>query len=119
MVNGTLADFQLTQARLAQMATTIDVESVLTCCAAWQRDQGHNVTRQAAMAKRVATEGTRQLIDAAVQKFGGLGVMSEVPVERLYREIRALCIDEGATKVQQLIIARKLLKDLTSETKGA
>jgi acyl-CoA dehydrogenase len=111
MFNGVLADFQLTQAKLAQMATTIDSAALLTYRAAWQRDQGHAVTREAAMAKMVATEGAQQVIDAAVQLFGGLGVVSEVPVERLYREIRALRIYEGATEVQQLIIARELLKE--------
>jgi alkylation response protein AidB-like acyl-CoA dehydrogenase len=107
-----LADFQLTQAKLAKMATTIDSAALLTYRAAWMRDQGHNVTREAAMAKMMATEGAQQVIDAAVQMFGGRGVVSEVPVERLYREIRALRIYEGATEVQQLIIARELLKDM-------
>jgi len=106
-----LADFQLTQASLAKMATTIDSAALLTYRAAWMRDQGHNVTREAAMAKMAATEGAQQVIDAALQLFGGLGVVSEQPVERLYREIRALRIYEGATEVQQLIIARELLKD--------
>ena len=107
-----LADFQLTQAKLATMATTIDSAALLTYRAAWMRDQGHNVTREAAMAKMSATEGAQQVIDAAVQMFGGRGVVSEEPVERLYREIRALRIYEGATEVQQLIIARELLKDM-------
>ena len=74
MFNGALADFQLTQAKLAQMATTIDSAALLTYRAAWQRDQGRNVTREAAMAKLAATEGAQQVIDAAVQIFGGLGV---------------------------------------------
>jgi acyl-CoA dehydrogenase len=108
---GVLADFQLTQAKLATMATTIDCAALLTYRAAWQRDQGHNVTREAAMAKLAATEGAQQVIDAAVQICGGLGVTSGQPVERLYREIRSLRIYEGATEVQQLIIARELLKD--------
>ncbi len=112
MFSGVLADFQLTQAKLAQMATTIDSAALLTYRAAWQRDQGHNVTREAAMAKMVATEGAQQVIDAAVQIWGGLGVVSEIPVERLYREIRSLRIYEGATEVQQLIIARELLRDV-------
>ena len=112
MFGGVLADFQLTQAKLAQMATTIDSAALLTYRAAWQRDQGRNVTREAAMAKLAATEGAQQVIDAAVQIFGGLGVVSEQPVERLYREIRSLRIYEGATEVQQLIIARELLKDV-------
>jgi acyl-CoA dehydrogenase len=107
-----LSDFQLTQARLAKMATTIDSAALLTYRAAWLRDQGQNVTREAAMAKMMATEGAQQVIDAAVQMFGGRGVVSEMPVERLYREIRALRIYEGATEVQQLIIARELLKDI-------
>jgi acyl-CoA dehydrogenase len=111
MFNGVLSDFQLTQAKLAQMATTIDSAALLTYRAAWQRDQGGNVTKEAAMAKMVATEGAQRVIDAAVQLWGGLGVVSEVPVERLYREIRALRIYEGATEVQQLIIARELLRN--------
>jgi acyl-CoA dehydrogenase len=107
-----LSDFQLTQAKLAKMATIIDSAALLTYRAAWLRDQGQNVTREAAMAKMMATEGAQQVIDAAVQLFGGRGVVSEQPVERLYREIRALRIYEGATEVQQLIIAREMLKDL-------
>jgi len=110
MFGQTLADFQLTQSKLAQMATTIDSAALLTYRAAWERDQGRNVTAAAAMAKLTATEGAQQVIDAAVQLFGGLGVTSGHPVERLYREIRSLRIYEGATEVQQLIIGRELLK---------
>ncbi len=77
-----LADFQLTQAKLAQMATTIDSAALLTYRAAWQRDQGRNVTREAAMAKMAATEGAQQVIDAAVQLWGGAGVVSGEVVER-------------------------------------
>lgn len=115
MFDGVLADFQLTQAKLAQMATTIDGAALLTYRAAWQRDQGRNVTREAAMAKLAATEGAQQVIDAAVQIWGGRGVESGQPVEQLYREIRALRIYEGASEVQQLIIARELLKDLRAQ----
>jgi acyl-CoA dehydrogenase len=111
MFGGRLADFQLTQAKLAQMALTIDSAALLVYRAAWERDQGLNVTRQAAMAKLAATEGAQQVIDAAVQLFGGLGVTSGMPVERLYREIRSLRIYEGATEVQQLIIGRDLIKE--------
>lgn len=110
MFNQRLADFQLTQARLAQMALTVDSAALLTYRAAWQRDQGHPVTQEAAMAKLAATEGAQQVIDAALQMWGGLGVVSGQPVEMLYREIRALRIYEGASEVQQLIIARELLK---------
>jgi acyl-CoA dehydrogenase len=111
MFNQTLADFQLTQAKLAQMAATIDSSALLVYRAAWQRDQGRNVTQEAAMAKMCATEGAQQVIDAAVQMFGGQGVRRGEIVESLYREIRALRIYEGATEVQQLIIARELLKE--------
>jgi acyl-CoA dehydrogenase len=112
MFNQTLADFQLTQAKLAQMALTIDSAALLVYRAAWLRDQGATVTKEAAMAKLAATEGAQQVIDAAVQMFGGLGVTTGQPVEQLYREIRSLRIYEGASEVQQLIIARELLKEL-------
>ncbi len=119
MFGKTLADFQLTQAKLAQMATGIDAAALLTYRAAWQRDQGQRVTKEAAMAKLTATETAQQVIDAAVQMFGGLGVVSEQPVERLYREIRALRIYEGASEVQQLIIARELLGNLADSSKSS
>jgi alkylation response protein AidB-like acyl-CoA dehydrogenase len=119
MFNQTLADFQLTQAKLAQMATTIDSSALLTYRAAWLRDQGKPVTREAAMAKMTATEGAQQVIDAAVQIWGGMGVVSGHIVERLYREIRSLRIYEGATEVQQLIIARDLLKEVSTGSRHA
>lgn len=109
MFGKTLADFQLTQAKLAQMATGIDAAALLTYRAAWMRDGGKRVTREAAMAKLTATETAQQVIDAAVQLFGGQGVVSGETVETLYREIRALRIYEGASEVQLLIIARELL----------
>ncbi|WLI91586.1 acyl-CoA dehydrogenase family protein [Massilia sp. R2A-15] len=118
MFGKTLADFQLTQAKLAQMATGIDAAALLTYRAAWQRDRGERVTREAAMAKLTATETAQQVIDAALQMFGGLGVVSGQPVEKLYREIRALRIYEGATEVQQLIIARELLDDVGVKPQG-
>ncbi|RZT04557.1 acyl-CoA dehydrogenase [Duganella sp. CF402] len=111
MFGQVLADFQLTQAKLAEMATGIDTSALLTYRAAWQRDQGGKVTKEAAMAKLHATETAQQVIDAALQMFGGLGVVSGQTVESLYREIRALRIYEGATEVQQLVIARELLKE--------
>ena len=111
MFGKTLADFQLTQAKLAKMATDIDASALLTYRAAWQRDRGQPVTVEAAMAKMVATESAQRIIDDAVQILGALGVVHNNPVERLYREIRPLRIYEGATEVQQLIIARGILKD--------
>jgi len=110
MFGTTLADLQITQAKLAEMATGIDAAALLTYRAAWQRDQGQSVTREAAMAKMAATETAQDVIDAAVQMCGAAGVVSGAPVERLYREIRALRIYEGATEVQGLIIAREMLK---------
>jgi len=113
-----LSDFQLTQAKLADMATGIDAAALLTYRAAWQRDAGRTVTREAAMAKLTATETAQQVIDAALQLFGGMGVVSGQPVERLYREIRALRIYEGASEVQQLIIARELLRAAAAPNGG-
>jgi acyl-CoA dehydrogenase len=117
MFGGVLADFQLTQAALADMATDIDASMLLTYRAAWLRDTatqrgapGERQTREAAMAKMVATESAQRVIDSAVQLFGGLGVKKGSVVESLYREIRALRIYEGATEVQKLIIGRDLLK---------
>jgi acyl-CoA dehydrogenase len=109
MFGQTLADFQLTQAKLASMATSIDAAALLTYRAAWLRDQGQRVTVEAAMAKLTATETAQQVIDAAVQIFGALGVATDQTVERLYREIRPLRIYEGATEVQQLVIARGII----------
>jgi acyl-CoA dehydrogenase len=111
MFGGALADLQLTQAALGEMATEIDAAALLTYRAAWRRDaQGLPTTREAAMAKMAATETAQRVIDRAVQMFGGRGVKRGEIVESLYREIRALRIYEGATEVQKLIVARELLK---------
>lgn len=111
MFGATLADLQLTQAALGDMASGIDAAALLVWRAAWRRDvQKLPTTREAAMAKMMATETAQQVIDRAVQLFGGRGVRSGEIVERLYREIRALRIYEGATEVQKLIIGRELLK---------
>jgi acyl-CoA dehydrogenase len=110
--NGTLADNAVTQANLAEMALAIDASALLIYRAAWQQDmhQGNN-RRAAAMAKLHATESAQRVIDMAVQLHGGLGVTRGVPVEALYRDIRALRIYEGASEVQRQIIARDLLKE--------
>ncbi|MFM8691115.1 MAG: acyl-CoA dehydrogenase family protein [Limnohabitans sp.] len=105
-----LADFQITQTKIAQMATMLDAATLLTYRAAWLRDQGQRITREAAMAKMTATENAQQIIDMAVQIHGGMGVKKGQIVESLYREIRALRIYEGATEVQQLIIGKDVLK---------
>ncbi|WP_113408190.1 acyl-CoA dehydrogenase family protein [Hyphomicrobiales bacterium] len=111
MFGAALADLQLTQAALGDMATGIDAAALLTYRAAWRRDvQRLPTTREAAMAKMTATETAQSVIDRAVQLFGGRGVKSGEITEKLYREIRALRIYEGATEVQKLIVARELLK---------
>jgi alkylation response protein AidB-like acyl-CoA dehydrogenase len=106
MFGARLADLQMTQARLADMATAIDAAALLTYRAAWQIDQGRPATREAAMAKLFSTENAQQVIDGAVQLFGARGVQKGEIVESLYREIRALRIYEGASEIQKLVIAR-------------
>ena len=107
-----LAEFQLTQARLAEMAAAIDAAALLVYRAAWTHDQGaERVTREAAMAKLVATESAQQVIDGAVQLLGARGVVAGTAVERLYREIRALRIYEGTSEIQKLVIAGQVLRD--------
>jgi len=111
MFGKTLAEFQLTQLKIGEMAEQIDASALLVYRAAWTKDVlGTRVTREAAMAKLHATESAQQVIDAAVQLFGGLGVVRGMPVERLYREIRALRIYEGASEVLKLIIGAKTLE---------
>ncbi|MEI6025549.1 MAG: acyl-CoA dehydrogenase family protein [Betaproteobacteria bacterium] len=110
MFGQTLADFQLTQAALGEMASAVDAAALLTYRAAWLRDvKGVRTTREAAMAKMTATENAQRVIDRALQMHGGLGVVVGSAVESLYREIRALRIYEGATEVQQLIVGRDVL----------
>ena len=107
-----LAAFQMTQQKLADMATEIDAAALLIYRAAWTKDcVAERVTREAAMAKMYATEAAQRVIDAAVQLHGGMGVVSGVPVERLYREIRALRIYEGTTEIQKLVIASQVLAE--------
>ena len=116
-----LQDFQLTQARIAEMATAIDASALLVYRAAWTRDRGApRVTREAAMAKMYATEAAQRVIDDAVQLLGGRGVVAGSPVEQLYREIRSLRIYEGTTEVQKLVIAAQVLEawGKTAKTDG-
>ncbi len=112
LFGGRLADLQLTQAALADMATAVDASALLIYRAAWLRDSGQpRITREASMAKLFATEQAQKVIDRAVQLFGGEGVRAGSLVERLYREIRALRIYEGASEIQQLLIARHELRE--------
>ena len=110
-VGGTpLADLQMVQGHIADMALEIDASALLIYRAAWTRDMGAaRITREAAMAKLYATEAAQRIIDMAVQLHGGDGVRSGFAVESLYREIRALRIYEGASDVQRIVIARAVL----------
>lgn len=109
---GALADLQMVQAHLAEMALRVDASALLVYRAAWAKDRGApRVTREAAMAKLFATDEAQKVIDAAVQLHGGDGVRAGAVVERLYRDIRALRIYEGASDVQKVIIARATLAE--------
>ncbi|UUZ65105.1 acyl-CoA dehydrogenase [Polaromonas sp. P1-6] len=116
MFGQTLADFQLTQAKLGEMAALVDAAALLTYRAAWMRDEserlgsGARITAEAAMAKMTATENAQRVIDMALQMHGGLGVKVGTKVESLYHDIRSLRIYEGATEVQQLIIGKAVLQ---------
>ena len=110
--NGTLADNAITQSKLAEMVLDVETSALLVYRAAWLRDvKGLRNSREAALAKLHATDSAQSVIDKAVQMFGGLGVTRGVPVERLYREIRALRIYEGASEVQKIVIARAHLAE--------
>jgi len=117
MFGKALSEFQLTQVKLGEMALAVDASALLIYRAAWTKDVlGTRVTREASMAKLFATESAQQVIDAAVQVFGGLGVVRGMTVERLYREVRALRIYEGASEVLKLIIGNQVLASM--ETKA-
>jgi alkylation response protein AidB-like acyl-CoA dehydrogenase len=108
-----LAEHQLTQARLADMALDIDASALLVYRAAWAGDCGDGrITREAAMAKLFATEAAQRVVDGAVQLFGGRGVAVGEIAERLYREVRSLRIYEGTSEIQRLVIAAQLLAGL-------
>ncbi len=107
-----LAEFQMTQQKIADMATDVDASALLVYRAAWAKDNGADrVTREAAMAKMYATEAAQRVIDNAVQIFGSQGVVSGCPVEQLYRDVRPLRIYEGTTEIQKIIVARETLKE--------
>jgi acyl-CoA dehydrogenase len=107
-----LAEFQLIQEKLADMAVKIDAAALLVYRAAWTKDTRPQarITREAAMAKLYATEAAQEIVDQAVQIFGGAGVVAGATVERLYREVRALRIYEGTSEIQKLVIASQILK---------
>jgi acyl-CoA dehydrogenase len=106
-----LADFQMTQGALADMATELEAARLLVYRAAWLKDQGQpRLTRESAMAKLFATEAAQRIVDRAVQIHGGCGVERGSVVERLYREVRPLRIYEGTSEIQRVVIARQVLE---------
>ncbi|HEX9647976.1 MAG TPA: acyl-CoA dehydrogenase family protein [Alphaproteobacteria bacterium] len=106
-----IAEHQLIQAKIADMACAVDAAALLVYRAAWAADRGGaRIAREAAMAKLFATEAAQSVVDHAVQIFGGLGVVAGSVPERLYREVRALRIYEGTSEIQRLIVANETLK---------
>ena len=107
-----LSRFQATRFTLADMATELAASRLLVHQAAQAKDQGHGeIASWSSMAKLFATETAQRVIDRALQLHGGMGLVAGAPVERLYREIRALRIYEGTSEIQRMIIARALLGD--------
>ncbi len=106
-----LKAFQITQGKIGEMALGLDAAALLVYRAAWKKDTrtSEPITREAAMAKLAATETAQKVIDEAVQLFGGMGVVCNMPVEVLYREIRALRIYEGTSEIQKLVIAKDVM----------
>jgi acyl-CoA dehydrogenase len=114
-----LAQFQGTQFKLAEMATDLEASRLLVLRAAWIKDHGQaGLTQKASMAKLFAAEAAQRIIDQALQIHGGLGVVTGTSVERLYRDVRALRIYEGTSEIQRLIIARSLLRTKKAETEN-
>lgn len=118
LFGGPLADLQMIQAKLADMALAVDASALLIYRAAWTKDlKADRVTREASMAKLYATDSAQAVIDEAVQIYGGQGIVSGAPMEKLYREIRALRIYEGASEVQKVVIAKTALAARQAENK--
>jgi acyl-CoA dehydrogenase len=115
-----ISEHQLVQAKLADMAVSIDASALLVYRAAWQHDKGGTgIARESAIAKYFSTEAAFEVIDQAVQIFGGLGVLKGTTVERLFRHSRAFRIFDGTSEIQQLIIAKNILKGRDSDKNAA
>jgi len=106
-----IGQFQMVQAMLADMATEIYAARQMLYNAAWLRDQGKRITREAAMVKLFCTEMGSRIADKAIQIFGGMGYMKELPVEMFYRDMRLYRIFEGTSEIMRVVIARNLLKE--------
>jgi acyl-CoA dehydrogenase len=110
MFGGVLADLQMTQATIADMVADVEAAALMVYRAAWKKDNGaERITREAALAKLVATEAAQRVIDRALQLHGGGGVVTGAKIEELYRDVRSLRIYEGSTEIQKIIIARATL----------
>ncbi len=105
-----ISSFQLTQAKLADMATQLDAARLLTWRSAALKDQGKNVTRESSMAKLFASETAVRIGEEAVQIHGGYGYTKDYPVERFWRDSKLCTIGEGTSEIQRLVIAREVLK---------
>ena len=115
MLGATLADLQMTQAAIAEMAADVDGAALMVYRAAWTKDRGaERVTREAALAKITATEAAQRVVDKSLQLHGGSGVVRGSRIESLYREVRALRIYEGATEIQKLVVARSILSEASA-----
>lgn len=107
-----ISEFQLVQEKLARMATDLAAARLLVYRALWEKDRGaERITVPSAMAKTFATEAAQRIVDDALQILGGIGVLADHPVERLYRAVRGLRIYEGTTEILNLVIANHLLKE--------
>jgi acyl-CoA dehydrogenase len=112
MFDRTLADFQATQFKLADMAVSLDAARLLAYRAAWLKDSGQStVIKEASFAKLFATEAAFRIVNESLQIHGGAGLEKGNRVERLYREVRALTIYEGTSEIQRQTIARQLLRE--------
>jgi len=104
--------FQSIGFKLADMATKIEASKLLVYHAAWMKDQGLDITKEAAMAKLFASETAMEVTTEAIQVHGGYGYVREYDVERFFRDAKILEIGEGTSEIQRLIISREILKDI-------
>lgn len=109
-----ISEFQTIQNKLADMATSIEAARLMVLRAAWMKDRGRRVTREASMAKLFASEMAVRVADDALQIHGGYGFIKDYPVEKFYRDVKLATIGEGTSEIQRLVIARQLLKDVSA-----
>jgi len=111
----TIGKFQGVSFKLADMATECAAAELLTLQAAWKADQGTMTDQDAAMAKLYATEMVSRVTDQAIQIYGGMGLMSLLPLERLWRDARVERIWDGTSEIQRHIISRSMLRPLEKD----